>query len=209
MADPVAHADLEIACRLYTGPTYSLLLAARWNGSTPTGATTISLPADARQALSGVAFAVEIDAYSLSVTDVTPTLRTYHDADDAPSQVDVTGGVSAVLLPTPTCPGLLQLEPAVVPTIDATRANSTTLRLHVHAWQAAARKSGTNDAAIAVAVRAPGLSLSASSVTLVPGATLTLRVANSTASADKRPKFFMLTMEGEGVLPTRRWVKAV
>ena len=164
---------------------------------------------DARQALSGVSFAVEIDAYSLSVTDVTPTLRTYHDADDAPSQVDVTGGVSAVLLPTPTCPGLLQLEPAVVPTIDATRANSTTLRLHVHAWQAAARKSGTDDAAITVAVRAPGLSLSASSVTLVPGATLMLRVANSTASADKRPKFFMLTIEGEGVLPTRRWVKAV
>ena len=66
--------------------------------------------------------------------------------DEAPTHVDVVGGFSAVLLPTSSCPALLLLEPPVVPTLDATGANTTTLHLTTHApWRTVARK-GSADA---------------------------------------------------------------
>ena len=74
------------------------------------------------------------------------------------------------------------------------------LALSLHApW----RQAG--DAAVAVNASAPGLVLSASRIT-VPG-TLSLRV--DAASRFKGPAFFRLTLEANGVLPVRRWVKAV
>ena len=51
----------------------------------------------------------------------------------------------------------------------------------------------------------PGLVLSASTLVL-PGV-LTLRV-DKRSTLWKTPAFFKLTVEGEGVLPTRRWVRA-
>jgi len=43
--DPVAAGDPEIVSRLYLAETHSLLLTARWNGSTTTAPTQIDLPA--------------------------------------------------------------------------------------------------------------------------------------------------------------------
>ena len=193
LADPVADDD-EFVCRLYTTPDLSLLLAARWNGTTASTATRIVLPQDALA--QGAAHAVELDAYTLQMrvpaVSATPSGTAVELAAGA--------GFSAVLLPSPSCPSLLVLEPAVVPTIDLAGSNSTTLALSLHApW----RQAG--DATVAVNASAPGLVLSASRIT-VPG-TLSLRV--DAASRFKGPAYFRLTLEANGVLPVRRWVKAV
>ena len=119
------------------------------------------------------------------------------------------GGFSAVLLPKPNCPALLRLAPTVVPTIDATGANSTTLALTLHApWRqnTATTAAGALLSAV-VNISAPGLTLSASTLT-VP-ATLTLRVAKPTSKPTAAKSNFLLTIQGDGVLPTRRWVTAV
>jgi hypothetical protein len=64
-ADPVANDDDEFVSRLYLSDTHALLLAARWNGSTPATPTVITLPdtrddPEAAAALKGVEHAVEI-----------------------------------------------------------------------------------------------------------------------------------------------------
>lgn len=194
-SDPVAVGDDEFVSRLYISSSYSLLLTARWNGSTPTRPTTIILPSDAQtvDALSGVKHGVEIDAYTLASSAVSV----------ADSSVTVgQSGFSVVLLPKSSCPALLMLSPPIVPTLDKSGGNSTTVQVTLSAqWWAPDTNATTT-----VTVSAPGLELSASKISL-PGA-LTLRVAK----ADKpitRPHYFMLTIWGEGVLPTRRWVHAV
>ena len=196
--DPHAIGDPEFVCRLYVAATYSVLLAARWNGSTPVAPTSIALPgatAADRAALGSVTHAVEIDAYSLWMSPATIDLTAM--------TLRIVGGFSAVLLPTAGCPGLLVLTPPVIPTIDAHGANSTTVALSMHApWQSG-RVAGT----VTVTVTAPGLKLSAANVT-VPGV-LTIAVALAADKPSVRPVYFMLTIAGEGVLPTRRWVKAV
>ena len=145
-------------------------------------------------ALSGVKHGVEIDAYTLA-----PSAVAVADSSVTVGQ----SGFSVVLLPKSSCPALLMLTPPVVPTLDKTGANSTTVQLSLNAqWRA----PGTN-AATTVTVSAPGLELSESTIS-VPGA-LTLRVAKAEKPLSSRPHYFLLTFEGEGVLPTRRWVHAV
>ena len=233
--DPVAAGDPEIVSRLYLAETHSLLLTARWNGSTTTAPTQIDLPASVThdptqvythsavacdeylvcydrltcdyrdlqwsKQLWGVHHAVEIDAYSLQVS--MPTVSMVASVGEARASslvLPAGGGFSAVLLPKPNCPGLLMVKPAVVPTIAMSGDNSTTIALSVHApWQNASQRLSTT---VVVTVTGPGLNLSATTLTL-PG-TLTLR-----ASAPSKTKaFYMLTIEGTGVLPTRRWVEA-
>eukprot|EP01051_Picozoa_sp_SAG22_P002180 SAG22_NODE_96_length_20771_cov_33.186018_4_plen_405_part_00 len=213
LKDPVAPQDPEFVSRLYLAETHALLLTARWNGSVPAGPTTIVLPAadggdaEAGEALRGVEHAVEVDAYTLAVS--TPAVNMVGGA--AASLQVAAGGFSAVLLPKPSCPALLMLTPAVVPVIDATGANATTIALGLHApWQAAASTStaAALAAAVTVKVTAPGLILSASTLTL-PGS-LTIRAANQSSLCCRHTNvFLMLTIEGDGVLPTRRWVEAV
>jgi hypothetical protein len=202
--DPLAPHDPECNCRLYITPTYSVLLAARWNGSSPTAAsTTITLPQATegdRQALSGVTHAVEIDAYTLAVNASA--------VEPASHSVQLTGsGFSAVLLPKPDCDALVVVTPLTIPAIDATGANSTTISLSVLApWQQ--RRASPNSNTFTVNITAPGLKLSASTITL-PGS-LTLTAAVSAFNLKHMPVYyFMLTIEGDGVLPTRRWLKAV
>jgi hypothetical protein len=195
--DPIAVGDDEFVTRLYVSNSYSLLLVARWNGSTPTQPTTVMLPTDAQaaDALNGVTHGVEVNAYTLASSPVTV----------GNSSVTIgQSGFSVVLLPKTSCPALLALTPTTVPTLDKSGANSTSLQLTMQApWQA----SHGTQMATTVTVDAPGLELSASTIS-VPG-TLTLRVAK----ADKpltRPHYFMLTLRGEGFLgTTRRWVHAV
>ena len=196
-ADPRAVDDPELVCRLHIGATWSVMLAARWNGSSPTAPTAVALPQ-----LHGVTHAVEIDAYTLSVHTVAVD-RT------APSlRVSVAGGFSAVLLPTASAPGLLDVSPSVIPTIDAQGTNSTTVALRLHApWQSGRISRATG--AVTVTVTAPGLNLSSREVTLPGVLTLSAAAHLLVDGSTSRPAFFMLTIEGEGVLPTRRWVEAV
>jgi hypothetical protein len=143
-----------------------------------------------------------MDAYTLAVRA--------SEMDPATHTLQLTGGgFSAVLLPKPECDALVIVAPLDIPTIDATGANSTTISLSVFApWQQLRADAGSNtSSAITVNVSAPGLNLSASTVTLPGSVTLT---ADSASGLDGVPLYyFMLTIEGEGVLPTRRWVKAV
>jgi hypothetical protein len=72
-ADPAVDGDPEFVTRLYLSETHNLLLAARWNGSRPATPTVItfataSADPDAAAALKGVTHAVDIDAYTLTVS---------------------------------------------------------------------------------------------------------------------------------------------
>jgi hypothetical protein len=230
---------------MYVAPTFSVLLAARWNGSAPTAPSTTvqfasGLMANHRGAFDGVEHAVEINAYTLEGTPSTRLVKrsaqgaarkmTHRQgaASAAERHIDpqvltasvelvVGGGFSAVLLPKPSCDALLLVTPATIPTIDILGRNSTTVLLELHApWQPAATRASTMAGRpITVHVTAPGLVLSASTITFSAGGnptqnnTLTLAVhQGAAAAAGKKPAFFMLTVEGDGVFPTRRWVRA-
>eukprot|EP01047_Picozoa_sp_COSAG01_P077064 COSAG01_NODE_13747_length_1541_cov_2.948682_1_plen_259_part_00 len=200
----------------------------------------------------GLSHAVEIDAYTLAVSVPSVSMasrqsfvaergaRTVLQAAPvaAVAEVAVTGGFSAVLLPGAACPGLLVLQPAVVPPLAMDGSNSTTLSLSLHAPRrqhptaaapagtrlvmprgisvTAARKLINMTAAppVVTVSGGAGLQLSADTIdsrwharlTLELPARLTLR---ATRGVLDYPAHLVLSIEGEHVLPTRRWVKAV
>ena len=164
-------------------------------GSKPIKSPTIMLPDDAQtvQALSGVKHGVEIDAYTLASSPVV--------VDDSRSVAVGRSGFSVVLLPKPSCPALLTLTPPIVPTLDKNGKNSTSVQLSLNApWRESV-------APTTVTITAPGLEISAKTIS-VPG-TLTLRVAKANRPLTK-PQYFMVTLESDDALgKTRRWVYAV
>jgi hypothetical protein len=117
------------------------------------------------------------------------------------------GGFSAVLLPKAGCDAVVLLDPPAVPTISASGSNLTTLSLSVFApWQQHTKQSS---AAVTVTISGPGLVFNTSRLTL-PGAVSVSAVKPPPKKPQPvKPVYFLLTIEGVGVLPTRRWVKAV
>ena len=105
-------------------------------------------------------------------------------------------GFGAVLLPrTADCPGVVTLSPAVVSDISST--NSTSLELGFYApW----RLPATNGVRVIITA-VPGLLVNPSSLVL-PG-----KVVITAPNASKG--YYFLNISGEGVLPTRRWVRVV
>eukprot|EP01047_Picozoa_sp_COSAG01_P008986 COSAG01_NODE_363_length_18113_cov_45.041690_12_plen_164_part_00 len=147
-------------------------------------------------------------------------------------EVAVTGGFSAVLLPGAACPGLLVLQPAVVPPLAMDGSNSTTLALSLHApWRqhptaaapsgaslatprgisvtAADKPSNMTAAPTVVTVSGgAGLQLSADEIDYRWHASLTLELPARLAVRATRgvlgyPAHLVLSIEGEHVLPTR------
>jgi hypothetical protein len=122
-------------------------------------------------------------------------------------------GFGAVILPRSSdCPRVVTVEPAVVP--DISNANSTTIDLGLHAPWRAAHGAVTNRNDVVEALKkklstvvqvrldaVPGLKVSPSSLVL-PG-----KVVISAPGAS--PGHYLLTITGDGALPTRRWVRVV
>jgi len=180
--DPMAPADPEINARLYIAPGGWVLVSARWNGSIPTAtATSLALPLAIP---ADVAAAVEIDAYTLEMTLST--------VPAGARQLAVHGGFSAVYLRRKGGLRLLSVSPAGVIVLGP--GNSTSLNLTAF--------DAGNRTGITITVSAPGLYASTTQLRLP--ATLTLTVAPNTTAGYHR-----VTLTGEGMLPTVRWVQVV
>lgn len=183
--DPRAVADPEMNARLYVGAGGWVMVAARWNGSTPAGPTTLDLPMSLPV---DVTTAVEIDAYGLSTT-VKPVLP-------GARQVAVCGGFSAVYLRRRNGPLVVQALPASPIILGPT--NHSVVRLAV---------IGTAKPQSAwVNISAPTLRLNASRVHLPAAVRLS---AGPNTTALNSAEFHRITITGEGCLPLVRWVQVV
>ncbi len=179
LEDPVAREDAHWVGRMWQAKDYSLMVGGHLDASALSGPTRVTLP----EVPDTVSSAFEIDAATLEVVQV-PL-----DRNSDGVTVTVTRGLSAVLLPTPDCLPLLQLDPAP---LKLRPGEEKTIHVDVITpWNPGKKRR-------LVSVVLPGLSVKQNPAALPGEITI---VAPITAQTGNYP----LTISGDS-LPLKRWV---
>jgi hypothetical protein len=187
--DPIAADDDEWVGRLWNAGNYFLLLGGHQDGTPLTGPTRIHLPGLPAE----VAYAFEFDTESLAMRKAEMIRK------DGRTAVIVAAPFSAVLLPTPDCPPLIQVD-GKLPSLKP--GSSSLIQVSAFApWSS--ERSGP------VRVETPGLQVGPAETPLPRSAKTTqiplparLRV---TVPPGTRPGNYYLKVNGD-CLPLKRWL---
>ncbi len=168
--------------RLWKGRRYWLLVGGNPDGTPLQGAVRVRLPELPTQ----IQTAIEFDALTVARRDA---MLKRHDGI---AEVTVRSGFSAVLLPMPDCPPLLEIDP--VP-ISIARGGAAEIAVSAFGpWRTGAMKATAT-------LTVPGLTPSPLEIA-VPGH-ISLKVPNTV-----EPGWYPLTLSGD-FLPLKRWIRVL
>lgn len=182
LADPLAIDAPHWVGRLWKGRRYWLMTGGNLDASPLNGEITVRLP----ELPDEVTTAFEFDAFTLQ-------MRPAHlQRSDGVCAVTVADSVSAILLPKPICPPLLQID---TETLKIKRGESLALNItSFSAWN-------ENKNQVNIAASCPGLEVHPDHCDIPHRLVLS-------APTDTQPGFYPLHLRGDS-LPLKRWVQVV
>lgn len=181
LQDPTS-IDPEFALRLYTASSHSVLMAARWNGSTPSAPTVVALSNE----VPSISWAVALDGYSLDATRV--VVQTTQKGAEVTLPTGFGFG-AVVLAHSVSSLAVLNVTLSVIPAENTTTLQVTQVSPSV----------GNSSGKIEVQATAPGVTVTPESITLPGSFTIT--------SGQAVPGYYPVTISGPGTMPIRRWIQ--